>query len=360
MVSKIEVDTVVNQSGDQDSGLDLSTNDVVAVKTANTERMRLDSSGRLLLGTTTASSYSNRMMTVAGNTDATLEIRAATNGHAQLVFSDGTAADNSSQRGYIIYDHPDETFKFGVYDRQFLEATVFSSTDSTTHHRTSVGYNVTNPNTANRKYGLIAGGHRYYHAAMLVEDHDSSTSHSTALIQFFRNGSDCGEITCTTSTTYQTSSDYRLKTDIQDMDSASETIKKLKPRKYKWKANENIDGYTNPHVHGFIAHEVQEVIPNANDMGITTGTKDKTEEIENVVFDNKGNIKTWDITEDKWKEGKTDGTYASDTTWKAKHDKVKAQGIDYSRFTPLLVKSLQEALAKIEVLETKVAALESK
>jgi len=42
MVSKIEVDTVVNQSGDQDSGLDLSTNDVVAVKTANTERMQIN------------------------------------------------------------------------------------------------------------------------------------------------------------------------------------------------------------------------------------------------------------------------------------------------------------------------------
>ena len=50
MVSKIEVDTVVNQSGDQDSGLDLSTNDVVAVKTANTERMRVDSGGDVGIG----------------------------------------------------------------------------------------------------------------------------------------------------------------------------------------------------------------------------------------------------------------------------------------------------------------------
>jgi hypothetical protein len=89
----------------------------------SSEYMRVDSSGRLLLGTSTPSSYSNRMMTVAGNDDATIEIRAnPSNGHSQLVFSDGTAADNSSQRGYIIYDHPDENFKFGVYDTEFMRA----------------------------------------------------------------------------------------------------------------------------------------------------------------------------------------------------------------------------------------------
>ena len=63
------------------------------------------------------------MMTVAGNDDATIEIRAnPSNGHSQLVFSDGTAADNTSQRGYIVYDHPDENFKFGVYDTEFMRA----------------------------------------------------------------------------------------------------------------------------------------------------------------------------------------------------------------------------------------------
>ena len=89
----------------------------------SSEYMRVDSSGRLLLGTSTPSSYSNRMMTVAGNDDATIEIRAnPSNGHSQLVFSDGTEADNTSQRGYIVYDHPDENFKFGVYDTEFMRA----------------------------------------------------------------------------------------------------------------------------------------------------------------------------------------------------------------------------------------------
>ena len=54
-MSEIKVDSLVNQSGDSDSGIDLTTNDVVAVKTANTERCRVDASGNLLVGKTAAS-----------------------------------------------------------------------------------------------------------------------------------------------------------------------------------------------------------------------------------------------------------------------------------------------------------------
>ena len=49
MASEIKVDTIVNAGGDNDSGIDLSTNDVVAVKTANTERMRVEMEQELWL-----------------------------------------------------------------------------------------------------------------------------------------------------------------------------------------------------------------------------------------------------------------------------------------------------------------------
>ena len=54
-MSEVRTDSLVNQSGDNDSGIDLTTNDVVAIKTAGSERCRVDASGNLLVGTTNSS-----------------------------------------------------------------------------------------------------------------------------------------------------------------------------------------------------------------------------------------------------------------------------------------------------------------
>jgi len=51
-MSEIRTDTINNASGDNDSGIDLSTNDVIAVKIAGSEKARVDSSGNLLVGKT--------------------------------------------------------------------------------------------------------------------------------------------------------------------------------------------------------------------------------------------------------------------------------------------------------------------
>jgi hypothetical protein len=62
------------------------------------------------------------MMTVgdAATADVSIEIRS--DEHSQLIFSDGSAANDDSQRGYIIYDHTDENFKFGVNALEFMRA----------------------------------------------------------------------------------------------------------------------------------------------------------------------------------------------------------------------------------------------
>jgi len=82
---------------------------------------------------------------------------------------------------------------------------------------------------------------------------------------FYNNGivNTVGYISCTGSATaYSTSSDYRLKDNVLPMTGALEKVSKLKPVTYKWKLD-NTDG------EGFIAHELQAIIPNA-----VTGEKD--------------------------------------------------------------------------------------
>jgi hypothetical protein len=133
---------------------------------------------------------------------------------------------------------------------------------------------------------------------------DTSNSGTTNACAFKRNSTtSVGAIQLTTTTTaYVTSSDYRLKHDIQPMTGALAKVAQLKPVTYKWNADDS-------NGEGFIAHELQEVAPYA-----VSGEKDGEE----------------------------------------------MQGVDYGKITPLLTAALQEAIAKIETLEARISALEAK
>ena len=144
-------------------------------------------------------------------------------------------------------------------------------------------------------------------------------THTTGtIVEFKYNGSVVGSVsTNQTSVTYNTSSDYRLKQDINNIDDAITKIKTLRPVTFRWKNNVDI-GYDS----GFIAHEVQET---GHYNHLVTGVKDGTRTSHSNPEENEPDY----------------------------------QGVDYSKFTPMLVAALQEAVAKIETLETKVAALEA-
>ena len=96
------------------------------------------------------------------------------------------------------------------------------------------------------------------------------------------------------------------------MDDAWDKVKALNPVNFTWK-----NSPSDPAQDGFIAHELQEIIPQAVD-----GEKDAI-------------LKRADGTEE-----------------------MDVQGVDYGKLSPLLTKCLQEAIAKIEILEAKVAKLE--
>jgi hypothetical protein len=135
-------------------------------------------------------------------------------------------------------------------------------------------------------------------------------SASQQAVQFTGPTTTVGSITCTTSaTSYNTSSDYRLKENVTPIEFSINRLKELNPCRFNF--------INDPHktVDGFIAHEVQEIVPEA-----VTGEKDELD---------------------------YDGS-------------PKYQGIDQSKIVPLLTAALQEAIAKIELLEQRINILENK
>jgi len=134
---------------------------------------------------------------------------------------------------------------------------------------------------------------------------------STAMryqLMFYNPNGMVGRIDTTgSSTNYLTSSDYRLKENVTVISDGITRLKTLKPSRFNFIAD------ATKTVDGFLAHEVT-AVPEA-----IAGTKDEVDSDNNPVY----------------------------------------QGIDQSKIVPLLTAALQEAIAKIEVLETKVAALDA-
>jgi len=128
-------------------------------------------------------------------------------------------------------------------------------------------------------------------------------------ISFNVNQSNVGTITTTTTgTAYNTSSDHRLKENVTNVTDGITRVKQLAPKRFNFIAD------ADKTVDGFLAHEAQTVVPEA-----VTGTHNEVDEDGNPVM----------------------------------------QQIDQAKLVPLLTAALQEAIAKIETLETKVAALEA-
>lgn len=119
-----------------------------------------------------------------------------------------------------------------------------------------------------------------------------------------------------TATAYNTSSDYRLKENIVPMTGALDKVLQLKPVTYTWKA----DGSNGQ---GFIAHELQAVVPDC-----VVGEKDAVE----TYTDEEGNEQT----------------------------RIKPQGVDTSFLVATLTAAIQEQQTIINDLKARVTALEAK
>jgi hypothetical protein len=292
----------ITTTGDTNTGIFFPAADTIAFTEGGTESMRIDSSGNVGIGT---SSPGQKLEVYNANGGAILRVTSSATGTgsgngfhigldgdglAYLVQNENQAllfSTNATERmridssGHVLIG---KTAASGTTQGIFLQGDGIYGFTKNESGTGPLGYFV----NAN---GTVDNGYRF--ASFRV------TSGFTEVGTITTNGS--------STTAYNTSSDYRLKENIAPMTGALATVSALKPVTYKWK----IDGSAGQ---GFIAHELQAVVPDC-----VTGEKDAVNE---------------------------DGS-------------IKAQGIDTSFLVATLTAAIQEQQQIINDLKARIETLEN-
>ena len=278
-------------------------------------------------GTTPGNSDTQLFIDNNGGNGSILEFGASNDSQSWIMFSD----EDTANQGRIQYAHSNDTMYFSTAQDRRMQISasevVFNDdsrnqdfrveSDSNQHamfldasYSSTVCFGTSNINLHNTNTpGVILGGngnvgqiigstsgnrplilHRYTNIGMIAE--------------FGYNTATVGSIYVTASgTTYNTTSDRRLKDNIEPISDATDKLMDMKPVTHTW-----IDNPDDPQVHGFIAQEMQEVVPEA-----------------------------------------VSGDAESD----------EMMSMDYGRITPVIVAALQDALNEIKELKTRIDKLEN-
>jgi len=303
--------------------------------TTPTERMRIDSSGRLLIGTSSTISVNtqNCPVQVEGTTAETSRISLINRGNnasgagIHIAKSRGTApalVQDNDQVGGIFFCAGDandfnslsakiECFIDGAPSGNDTPGRItFSTTPDQTDspvERMRIDNNgsvIVGTGGGDVPNGTARGGSGFINETDNRKTlYLATTTSAAGLARFYNSNGQVGTITVSGSATaFNTSSDYRLKENVVDIADGITRVKQLSPKRF----NFIVDADTT--VDGFLAHEAQTIVPEA-----VTGTHNEVDDDGNAVM----------------------------------------QGIDQSKLVPLLTAALQEAIAKIETLEQRLS-----
>lgn len=287
------------QQADGSTYMNANTGKNIRFRIANSDKMILNSSGNVGIGTT---SPSEKLNISGGNLLIAGDFQSLYVGGKTDSSQDGLrmSIDNAGN-GY--FDHR------GAGNLNFrVDSSTGASTRMVINSNGNVGIGTTSPSQK-----------LHVNGSALVTDNLYIYSTSYYLDVFFgridvqaANG-----LNVRSGTTYKpvyasaftVSSDYRLKSNIVPLENAISRVNQLEVHRFNWN-----DRLNEPKVDGFIAHEVASIIPEA-----VLGEKDAVHE---------------------------DGT-------------PNHQGIDQAKIVPLLTAALQEAISKIENLEARIQTLEN-
>ncbi len=233
---------------DADSGVFFPAADTVAIATGGTERVRTDSSGNVGIGTSSPATQ----LHLSSATPPVIRLQTATTSSAYGV--NWYYTDSASVKCAL-------TLNLGAAEMRMSAGesgnTYFQSfyTNGSERARIDSSGNLLVGGTSIASVGKAVYIRRDGATSAYIQI--GGTASSSDCLYFYNSNGLVGSVsTSGSTTTYATSSDYRLKEDVVPMSGALARVAALKPVTYKWK----VDGSDGE---GFIAHELQAVCPNA-------------------------------------------------------------------------------------------------
>ena len=130
--SDVSIADKIIHTGDTNTAIRFPAADTFTVETAGSEAIRVDSSGRLLLGTTTEGATLADNFTVADSGDCGITIRSGNTNYGSIYFSDATSGADE-YRGQIEYNHNTDILKFytGASNKLTLNSSLGKTVDIT-------------------------------------------------------------------------------------------------------------------------------------------------------------------------------------------------------------------------------------